>query len=102
MWDWLENPARRETLGLAYASALEQSPQSWPAILAAGLVLSVADVELLASLGQLLLRESADSRGQDAVHGSRPVLRGKGPPALTQAGGSFVKNNPELVKLALS
>ena len=49
--EWLADPARREALLLGYANALQQSPQSWPAVLAAALVLSLADDRILSGLG---------------------------------------------------
>ncbi|KAF0115089.1 MAG: hypothetical protein FD150_1150 [Rhodobacteraceae bacterium] len=50
--DWLSDPARCEALVGSYANALQQSPQLWPAKLAAILVLSMADEEALPRLGE--------------------------------------------------
>ena len=49
--DWLGDPARCEALTATYASALQRSSQVWPAMLAAVLVLSIADEEALPALG---------------------------------------------------
>ena len=49
--EWLADPARREALLAGYGNALQQSPQSWPAVLAAALVLSLADDRILSGLG---------------------------------------------------
>jgi AAA ATPase domain len=60
--DWLADPARREALIASFASALQQSPQLWPAKLAAVLVLSLADEEALPRLGEpvaMAVREMA-------------------------------------------
>lgn len=59
---WLAASARREALVASYASALQQSTQLWPVKLAAVLVLSIADAEALAGLGEpvaMAVREMA-------------------------------------------
>lgn len=52
--EWLADPSRREALQGSFAAALQLSPQLWPARLAALLVLSLADREAVARLGEPL------------------------------------------------
>nr|MCU0903713.1 hypothetical protein [Tabrizicola sp.] len=50
--DWLDDPDTGTSLTGSYANALLQSSQLWPAKLAAALVMSLADAEALAMLGE--------------------------------------------------